>query len=186
IGPDTGAAFAIGDSLDFRDGDIGLGYIAALRWSQSWDSVEEQRRDFSLQPDGSLLPITDITRRSTERAIDTGLFASVGARFGDHHALTVTALQVRQTTDDTRIDEGLAGSGAVERQTAIEWVENELRTWQVGGQHALPAWAGLGVDWLYSRSAASRYSPNVREARYQYSETEDAFRFFGIDNRYDD
>ena len=186
IGPDGSVAFAIGDRFALADGDVGLGYIAALRWSQSWDSVEEQRRDFSLQPDGSLLPITDIARRSTERAIDTGLFASVAASFGEHHALTATALQVRQTTDEARIDQGLAGSGAIERQTQLEWVENQLRTWQLGGRHALPVLAGLGVDWLYSRSAASRWSPNVREARYQYSDAEQAFRFFGVDNRFDD
>lgn len=186
IGPNGSAAFAIGDRLAFRDGDIGLGYIAALRWAQSWDSVEERRRDFSLQADGSLVPITDVLRNKTERAIDTGLFASVGASFGEHHTLTATALQVRQTTDEARIDEGLAGSGAIERQTQIEWVENALRTWQLGGGHVFPELAGLGIDWLYSRSAASRWSPNVREARYQYSDADQAFRFFGVDNRYDD
>lgn len=185
IGPNTGTSFAIGDDFRFNDGAWSLGYLGALRYAQSWDSVSEQRRDFSLQADGSLVPITDIDRRRTERAIDTGVFFALGATIGEHHELTATALQVRQSTDEARIDEGLSGSGAVERQTQLEWVENELLTWQLGGEHSLPALGGLRADWLFSRSAASRDAPNTREARYQFSDADQAFRFFGVDNRFD-
>lgn len=185
IGPNTGASLAVGDHIPFGDGAWSLGYLGAVRHAQSWDSVDEQRRDFSLQADGSLVPITDIARRRTERAIDTGVFLALGATFGEHHALKATALQVRQTTDEARIDEGLAGSGAIERQSQLEWVENQLRTWQLGGEHSLPALGGLRADWLFSRSAASRDAPNTREVRQQFSDAEQAFRFYGVDNRFD-
>lgn len=179
IGPNTSAAFSVGDDFRFGDDAWSLGYIAALRYSQNWDNRDEQRAGFSTLANGNLVPLFGFEREKTERAIDSGLFLSSGLTIGQHHNLVATVFQVRQTVDEAQVDEGLQSSGNIERQFSLEWIENELTTRQLGGEHSLLALGGLVVNWQYTDSQASRYSPNTREYNFSYDEIDDAFYYNG-------
>lgn len=179
IGPNSSASFSVGDDFRFSDGAWSLGYIGALRHSQSWDNRDEQRNGFSVLGNGTLIPLTSFERRKTERAIDAGLFFSTGLKIGEHHDIVGTAFQVRQTIDETQIDEGVLGSGNVERQFSLEWVENELTTRQIGGEHSLVDLAGLVVAWQYTDSRAVRYSPFTREYNFSFDEEFEEFFYNG-------
>ena len=166
IGPDTGFAFSLGDRYSFNDGDVSLGYIGAFRYSQSWDQREEERAEYAILPDNSLVTQQDYAREQTERAIDSGAFLSTGLGIGEHHEVILTLMQVRQTNQDERIDEGVKGSGNVERSFSTEWIENALTVRQLGGKHSLPRLGGLLLDWQYTDSSAGRDSPFSRSYRY--------------------
>ncbi|MCK7592532.1 TonB-dependent receptor domain-containing protein [Pseudomarimonas salicorniae] len=176
IGANSSASFSVGDDFRFDDAGWSLGYIAAFRHSQSWDTRDEQRNGFSVLGNGTLIPLSAFERRKTERAIDAGLFFSTGLKIGEHHDIVGTAFQVRQTIDETQIDEGLLGSGNIERQFALEWVENELTTKQLGGEHSLVGLGGMVVSWQVTDSRAVRYSPFTRE--YGFSLDEEFGEFF--------
>ena len=186
LGPNTGFSFTIGDDLQFSDGAWSLGYIAGTRYAQSWDQREEQRAFFALSG-GELFAQQRSTRETTERAIDTSLFASTGLKIGEHHVINATAIQVRQTTDEVQTDTGILGSGEFERLRTLEWIENELQVGQVNGEHSIPALGNLLIDWQYTKSKASRESPNSRQYRFNYLEDEDRFVFniFNFQQRYD-
>ena len=47
-GPETGFGFAIGDDLEFGEGESRFGWIGGVRYSQTWDSREEDRKVFGL------------------------------------------------------------------------------------------------------------------------------------------
>ena len=166
LGPNSGFAFSVGDNYEFNDGDVGLGFIGAARYSQGFDLREEARAEFSIRPDGSLVKQQDFAREQTERAVDAGLFLSLGAEIGEHHRLTTTAMQFRQTQQEDRIDEGIKGGGSLQRDFSLEWIENELTTLQLGGEHSLPRLGGFKADWQYTTSDANRDVPFARSYRY--------------------
>jgi hypothetical protein len=168
IGPNTGVAFSVGDDYRFGDDAFSVGFIASGRYSQDWDQREEQRAEFAILGDGTQVPTQRYLRENTERNIDSGLFLSVGSEIGEHHRLTASAMLFRQTQGEDRIDEGLRSSGNVEQAFSIEWIENQLLTRQLGGEHSLPALGGLKLDWQYTSSRANREVPMARS--YLFSE----------------
>lgn len=168
IGPNTGAAFSVGDDYRFADGDFSLGFIASGRYSQEWDQRNEARSEYAVLGDGTLVPQQRYQRENTERNLDSGLFLSVGSEIGEHHRLVASAMLFRQTQGEDRIDEGLRGSGNIELASSTEWIENQLLTRQLGGEHSLPALGGLRLDWQYTSSRAQRDVPFARS--YVFSE----------------
>lgn len=174
--PNASTGFGIGNNFQFGDSDISLGYIAAVRYAHSWDDQTEQRNTYSLFQD-RLLPAEDFERRNTERNIDSSLFAALGLQIGEQHNLNFTATQLRQTSDQAQIDEGLTSSGNIDRITELEWVENSLQTLQFDGEHSLPQLGGLYIKWQVTDSKAGRYSPNTREHRFTFDEQLDDFIF---------
>ncbi|MBK9657221.1 MAG: carboxypeptidase regulatory-like domain-containing protein, partial [Rhodanobacteraceae bacterium] len=174
--PNAGTGIGVGDKFQFGDSDISLGYIAAARYAHSWDDQLEQRNTYSLFQD-DLIVAEDFTRRNTERSIDSSLFGALGLKIGELHSLNFTATQLRQTTDQTQIDEGLTSSGNIDQITELEWVENELQTLQLDGEHSLPQLNDLHVKWQVTDSKAGRYSPNTREYRFTFDEQLQDFTF---------
>ncbi|MEZ5484034.1 MAG: TonB-dependent receptor [Lysobacteraceae bacterium] len=184
LGPSGSLAVSVGDDFKFADGDWSLGYIAALRWSQGWDNREEGRSTFG-QYQGELINVAGYDREQTSRNIDTAAFLSAGLEVGEHHRVNATALQVRQTSDETRIDTGDTGSGNQERFTSLEWLENELTTYQLGGTHSLVFAHDLLVDWQYTTSHAIRDVPNRRQNRRIFSASGNAYRLAEDEQRYE-
>ena len=186
IDPNTGFSLSIGDDLEFSDGDWSLGYIAALGYAQNWDQRLEERAFYALVGD-NLVRQQNSERETTERAIDTGLFTSMGLRVGEHHVVNATVMQVRQTTDEVQTDTGILGNGEFERLQSLEWIENELQVGQINGEHSLPSFGNLVVGWQYTKAKASREAPNSRDYRFGYNETTDTFRFnvFGFEQRFE-
>ena len=184
LGPSGSVAVSLGDDFQFGDGDWSLGYIAALRWSQGWDNREEQRSTFGRYQD-QLINIAGYEREQTTRNIDTAAFLSAGLEVGEHHRVNATALQVRQTSDETRIDTGDTGSGNQEQITSLEWLENELTTYQLGGTHSLVFAHDLLLDWQYTTSHAVRDVPNRRQNRRIFSASGNAYRLAEDEQRYE-
>jgi hypothetical protein len=186
IGPNTGYSLSIGDDFKFSDGAWSLGYIAALRYAENWDLRNEERAFFALAGD-RLVKQQESQRDITERAVDTGLFTSVGLTIGERHRINATALQVRQTTDEVQTDTGVLGSGEFERLRSLEWIENELRVGQINGEHSLPRLHDLLLSWQYTKAEASRVAPNSREQRFSFNENTETFRVdvFGFEQRFE-
>lgn len=176
LSPNGGFGLGIGDAFRFGDSDVSLGYVAALRYAHAWDDTTETRRSYSLFQ-GRLLPAEDFERRSTERSIDGSAFGVLGLKVGGDHAVDLTFTRLRQTTDEVKVDEGVLGSGNIDRLTTLEWIENGLDTVQLAGQHRFPQFGGLELDWQATDAEASRYAPNARSYRFTYDEGLDDFVF---------
>lgn len=178
LGPGSSGSFALGDVFEAEAG-WSLGYLASLRHSQSWDHRTEQRAAFSVLGNGQLIPLTRFERQRTERSIDAGAFLATGLKLGEDHEISATAFEVRQTVDETRIDEGVLGSGNLERQFLLQWTENELFATQLGGHHALRGEDGPRIAWQITDSRARRQAPFAREYGFSYDEGFDAFFYNG-------
>jgi outer membrane receptor protein involved in Fe transport len=165
IDPGAGFSFGIGDV--FKTGEWSLGYVGAIRYAHEWDTRNETRRTFALQDNGGLTPSSDIDRYRTERMVDTSALVGLGAEYGNNHSVGATFLQLRQSTDETRIDEGWdTNPSDIERKYLLEFIENELLVKQFSGTHGFPEASYLQLDWQYTRSDASRFEPNTRDYEY--------------------
>jgi outer membrane receptor for ferrienterochelin and colicin len=173
--PVTGT-LGVGDSFAF--GENRFGYVAAFRYDQSWDNASEERQVLATGNEG-LVVAQGYDRERTDRAIDLSAFVGVGAEFGPFHRLRANWSLLRQTTDQAQVDTGFdASPDEISQFTELEWIENALETVQVGGEHTFPSWHDLGMTWTYSRSEASRESPNTRNYRYD-QQPDGRFRYSG-------
>ena len=162
-------------SLDLTYGDrfewagFDLGFTSALSYGQSYDTQDEVRREFAYSRSADTLRLlTDFNVLRTVRTVDTSAFVTAEAAKEELHKLLVTSLYVRLTTDEARLDEGvIAGVGLQDtiRRGELEWIENDLFTNQVSGQHVLPYLADLQLNWQYTTSKAVRYAPTTRNFR---------------------
>ncbi len=182
LAPNGSVGIGVGDDFRFGDSDVSLGYIAAVRYAHSWDANTEERKGYSLFQ-GGLLPAEEFTREKTERSIDGSVFAALGLRVGELHSVDFTATRLRQTTDETRVDEGLLNSGAIGRVTLLEWIENSLDTLQLQGEHSLPQIGGLHVRWQATQADAGRYSPNARSYTFEFDDLDQVYRHGGINQQ---
>lgn len=177
--PNGTFAGAIGNGWDIFGG-MRFGVLAALRYDHKWDNTfDEQRRVFSVQDESTLVPGREFERDKTERVIELGAFVNLGLEINADHSLGLANLLVRQTEDETRIDEGYF-DGDVEQQstfTRLEWEENELRTHQLSGQHAFPELSGFNFDWQYTVSRAGREAPFARDYRYDLDQDSGEYQF---------
>jgi hypothetical protein len=189
LGPNGGFGLGLGDDFRFGDSDVSLGYIASVRYANAWDAREEKRLSYS-QFQGNLLPAEDFVRERTDRAVDASLFGVLGLRVGELHKVDLTLTRLRQSTDQTQIDDGVLGSGNIDIQTSLEWIENSLDTAQLAGEHSLPKLGGLLLTWQATDAGARRYAPNSRLYRFTLDEGsgayENNFNVFRIEDLQDE
>jgi len=183
IGPDSNFALAGGNSWQFTD-RWKAGFLASFRHSQSWDSSDEIRREFQASSAGLALR-NDLDVQRSIREVDASGFLVAGIDYGDNHKLRVTNMIVRQTENEARISTGTQTSQDVER-SLIEWIENELKSRQISGEHRfpivgeLPVLEGASFDWLYTFAKAGRFAPFTRE--YRFDIQDDGRRLFSLNN----
>lgn len=175
IGPDATLGLSLGDYFEW--GDFGLGYVGAARWDQSWKTIDEVRRAFSVSRGGELDLINDFDLLTTTREVQTSGYARVEANYQDSQKLYGNVLLVRQTEDQARIQEGFTDAEPNDiRRFRLRWIENSLFTQQVGGEHRFDRLGGISFDWQYTTSEARRKAPNERRYRYD-SDSRGQFSF---------
>lgn len=170
IGPDGSFNAALGNQWELGD-DIRAGFLASGRWAQSWDVLEEERNSY-VATDAGLEIQDSFELDRTLRNVDTSAFLTSGIELGSNHFLRHTSMLVRQTEDETKVQDGFDTSEQT-RITELEWIENSLAAHQLGGEHYFPAAHDLEFTWMYTKSKAERSVPNKRRYRYDYVIGED-------------
>lgn len=171
IGPDGRLEMSMGDV--FEMGDFGIGYLAAVRWNQEWNVQDEIRREYASSRDGLVLT-KDFEVNRTMREVQLNGYLAIEATYTENHKFFGKLLALRQSEDEAKIEGGFTDAETNDvRRFQLEWIENQLFTRQAGGEHNFPElfdldFVDLEIDWLYTRSRATRLSPNER--RYRYDE----------------
>ncbi len=163
IPPDVGLAGTFGNSFEFGHGNR-WGFVTAFRYDNSWQNLHEIRRKYSAVSGGNGLQLADnLDVNRTLNLIDTSAFANLGVEFANGQKIGFNAMLLRQTTDETKISEGVEDNQVL-RRYLFQWIENELLSYQAVGSHALPL-KGWTLDWQYTDATATRDEPNTREYR---------------------
>lgn len=185
IGPDTGLSANFGTAWTFGNG-VRLGGLGNLSYGNTWDTIEVSRNSYSVSRPGgqdggvALSRFNDQVYEMTEQSVDSSAFLTTGLELPDGHSLKATALQIRKMDDRAGIATGRLATEDVEiRQTRLEWLERELLSGQVEGQHYFYPGAlnELLVEWHYNRSRATQDAPDTRQYRYDLDPRSGEYEF---------
>jgi len=169
--PDYRLEGALGDRFEY--GDFSFGAMAAARWNQSWNIQNEIRREFAFSSnDLQLTKDFDVNR--TLRNVQLDGYSAFEMNYTDNHRLFSKFLILRESIDEARIEGGFTDSEVTDiKRFMLKWIENQLFSKQVGGEHLFPQWSNLGINWSFTQSDASRKSPNERHYRYDANDQGD-------------
>ena len=152
-----------------------INYLAAIDYSNSWDHNEIERKTYKVNRDGLALD-DDLVWNGTEHSIDTSSFLTTAIDFNANHNVRLTSVVLRKTDDSVGFVEGDIAQEAYIRRTELEWIERELFSNQLQGDHYFPEFNELVINWRYSDVKAERDSPDHRRYRYDL-ESDGRFQF---------
>ncbi len=156
-----------------------LNYMAAIDYSNSWDHNEIIRKNYKNSNAGLEIE-DDGIYVGTEHSIDISSIATAGIDFNANHNVRFTSVMLRKTDDTVGVFEGDVAAEDYLRRSTLEWVERELFSNQLQGDHYFPDLNELVINWRYSKVKAERDEPDTREYRYDRESDGmggDVFRF---------
>ncbi|MBD3755448.1 MAG: TonB-dependent receptor [Gammaproteobacteria bacterium] len=167
VNPNSGFDISGGTRLDLSN-DISIGFTASGGYSNDWETKRGERSFGAINSGtGRLEPNQKYTRDSTQNTIGLNALATIGVDLFDNHQIKFTGLVTRSSEKEARIvSTGLDGYTQEDtrlRNDYLEWIEQQLWSTQVQGEHFFPGLHDLKVEWRGS------YSEALRDAPYQLS-----------------
>jgi len=152
------------------------GFLFAITYDNSWQRYEKEKNIYVTGREGELALRHSYDFDTLTHHIVLGGIFDTSVEFSENHRLQSTSLLIRTTEDMARVYEGWnSDAGTDIRVTRLRWVEQMLASEQLSGNHVFPSLYDLRLDWSYTYSLATRYEPNRRETRYDYSEKSDTW-----------
>lgn len=162
--PPASVSIAVGDRIEHSA--VTLGYFGSLMYGHELNGETISKTRYAVGRDNTLVVNKRYDYDETAREVKVGSLATVGLDWGTHTSLAATTLLVRKTKENGLIATGyLSDTDAQVRETEIGWLERQLLSQQINGEHHL----GLGwpsLMWFYTRSEALRDDPDRRSYRY--------------------
>jgi len=166
---------SIGNFHEIGGSGATFNYLAAIDYSNSWDKNEIERKTYKVNNEGLALD-DDLVWSGTEHSIDISGFLTMAVDFNANHNVRLTSVMLRKTDDSVGFVEGDIAQEAYIRRTELEWIERELFSNQLQGDHYFPEFNELIINWRYSDVKAERDSPDHRRYRYDL-ESDGLFQF---------
>ncbi len=171
VAPSGKLNVTVGDSLELAG--MPVGYVVAGQYRNEWESRNELRQTVQVTSDGIISGNSFDVDRTTNTVGVTGM-GSLGIEFLPKQHLYSNTMVLRNTTNTALNGEGL-GSESDVRFTRLRFVETQLFTQQIRGEHEFEALNDLQADWRFVYSKATRSEPDRRDYRYDYTESLDAY-----------
>jgi hypothetical protein len=169
--PDAGYSATYGD--EFKLFGRSLGVIVSGSMNRSFDEQAETQRYFTGVSDTL---VDYAVQRSTE-SVQLGGISGLSLRLSPRHTVHLRGLYTHSADDEVRSYEGDNHSGPSQitgedqrlRSTRLLYVEREVRSGALEGQHEFARLAGTSLNWKLSRSKAKRLQPDRRETTYSHN-----------------
>jgi outer membrane receptor protein involved in Fe transport len=176
IKPDATGSVTFGTAGHPGDGDVRVGVLGNVSYSNTWDTITVSRNSYAADGEG-LAPANIQNFRSTEQSVDSSLFLTSGVEWGDN-TVKGTVLQIHKMDDLAGNLRGIyAGEDVQFNQYRLEWIEQDLLSKQLDGEHIFTGLGDLTLNWHYNQSRAKRESPDMREYRYERSKVTGEYSF---------
>lgn len=166
---------SLGNFHEIGSSGATFNYLASLDYSNSWDQTEIERKTYKVNNEGLALD-DDLVWNGTEHSIDMSGILTTAVDFNANHNVRLTSVVLRKTDDSVGFVEGDIAQEAYIRRTELEWIERELFSNQLQGDHYFPEFNELVINWRYSDVKAERDSPDHRRYRYDL-ESDGLFQF---------
>ena len=159
--PNASLTLSTGNFHEIGESGAKVNYLAAVNYSNSWDTDVIERNSWVPGTDG-MMQFDGLTWTGTEHSIDTSGIFTTGIDFNFNHNVRLTSVVLRKT-------DNLVGraTGFVEDSLDVElnesrWIERELFSNQIQGDHYYPELNELTVNWRLSKINAERDAPDER------------------------
>ena len=164
VPPNWGADLSVGRRYDVND-DLSVGFLGALSYSNDYSSrtadrgIGEAVFNQTTESFENLRALSRFTRDVTTNTVGVNAFGSVGFDILDNHELKFVGFATRSTDKKTESETGFSNDEQNLLNERVEWIERQLWTTQVQGEHVFPALLDLEIDWRASYSEANRDAP---------------------------
>ena len=167
--PNVNISTSFGNFYDVGSTGMKLNYLASLDYSNSWDINRIERNTFV--PSSVGLDIQeDLDVVNTENSIDLSGIFSAGLDIDENNNVRFTSVALRQTDDRVFRTTGETLDAPDLSTTELQWVEREILSNQLQGDHYFPAFNEFVINWRYSDIIATREAPDTRSYRYDGGE----------------
>ena len=150
----------------FGNEQFAVGIAGSGLYSSAVESGEKKTKTFNVGANGGLEQNETAEVAESSREVKTSATLDAGVVANRNHRVESHLLLVRDTSNEVAVKEySYSGdSRARRRKTTLEWVERQLFTTQLNGNHAFAASGDKRVEWEWraSRSRATREAPDVR------------------------
>lgn len=146
-----------------------LGVVATFRYAQNARHNTEQQTYYKVGQ-GGVEPFNGpYDFEISERSGVVGGVGNVSYQFTPNQRLSFENFLTHVGTDETRRFEGYNDDvGENIRNQRLWWVEEQITSHHVGGEHLFPALSNSRLDWKIALSRAAREEPDLREALFEF------------------
>ncbi|MGJ8690608.1 MAG: TonB-dependent receptor domain-containing protein [Gammaproteobacteria bacterium] len=172
---DFGATMSLGNFHEIGSNSR-FNYLAAIDYKNGWNKHEIERNTYKVGGVDELVNQDAFTFYGTENNVDISSILATTFEFNDNHSISATNILLRQSDNIAGQEVGFYGDERLNSTiTQIEYIERELLSHQLQGDHYFPDTNELNVTWRYNRSTADRDAPDTRE--YRYDDTDNGTLF---------
>jgi outer membrane receptor protein involved in Fe transport len=162
--PNFSLTTSVGNFHDIGSTGAKVNYLAAVNYSNAWDTNVIERNTWIPGEEG-LLQDQGLVFTGTENSVDLSSIFTTGLDFTENQNIRLTSVMLRKTDNIASESKGFAQEGADLTFNEIEWVERELFSNQLQGDHYFPEFNEFVFNWRASRIKAERDSPDYRRYR---------------------
>ena len=154
-----------------------LGIVATLRHTQSSQFTEEQRTFYKVGGGGAIEPFNGpYDFETTERSGTVGGVGNIAYQFTPNQRIAFDNFYTHVGTNETRRFQGYNDDAGNDiRNQRLWWVEEQIASHHVGGDHLFPTLSNSRLDWKIALSRADREEPDLREVLYESDPARQAF-----------
>jgi len=182
---------SLGNFHELGDSGMQVNYLAALDYSNSWNTLEIEQNTWVPNTQAGLFQQEGIDYTGTEHSIDVSAIATAGLDITPTQNIRFTSVMLRKTDDRTAVSTGFTEAASDLLITENEWIEREMVSNQLQGDHYFPDQNELAIEWRYSNITAERDAPDNRDYRYDAGELStrpngNVRRFSALEDEVDD
>jgi hypothetical protein len=152
-----------------------LGLVASVGYDYRSHQQEEQQTYYRITS-GELTPFSDYDFDVAARKTVLGGVANLALQLSPHHQLAFSNFYTHNSEDETRSFEGFNSDiRTTIRNARLFWIEEQVLSSRLSGDHYLPGLLNSRVDWRLIYSQADREEPDLRETLYEFDPFRDDF-----------
>jgi len=170
------------------DNGTALGLTGAGKYENFWRNVDVDMRRYEFSGvDGGSTQTVDFDEFTTTQTINVSGFLNLGWEINNDNQIALSGMILRQTDDLVEQRKGLSSEDDVSTGTPVEsyfiqWVENEIRSYQLSGEHYLPFInSDTVLRWRAVDGESERDAPDTRS--YTYADNRDGLQEIVTPNR---
>lgn len=165
----------------------GFGVLASFNQGQRAQRRDEEQTYYRVEEGAGLTPFSEYDYAAYDVKSSWASVLNMGYQFTTDHRLSFQGFSSNSGSRETRQFEGFnADAGRDLRNTRLLWIEENLLSGQVTGEHLLPGLSNSRVEWHASTSRSNRDEPDIRETLYEEiggvfrlaDESQSGFRMF--------